>query len=76
MRQLTLKGKKRSTLCATLLLLSVAGEDANQKLEEKEDDFHPTEDGEAWTETFKLSFDTFTDSGVFLTLLFQLVEDL
>ena len=56
MRHLTLKGKKRSKLCATFLL-SVAGEDANQKLEEKEDDFHPTQDGEAWTETFKLAFD-------------------
>ena len=52
MRHLTLKGKKRSKLCATFLLVAVVGEDVNQKLEEKEDDFHPTEDGEAWTEIF------------------------
>ena len=55
---------KRSKLCATFLLALVS-EDANQKLEEKEDDFHPTQDGESWTETFKLSFDTNWFRGVF-----------
>ena len=43
---------KISTLCATFLLLVVVGEDANQKLEDKVDDLHPTENGEPWTGIF------------------------
>ena len=38
---------KRSELFATFFL-AVVREDANQKLEDKVDDFNSTEDGEAW----------------------------
>ena len=49
---LTTSKVKILTLCATFLLLLVVGEDANQKLEDKVDDLHPTENGEPWTDIF------------------------